>query len=224
MIRILLSALLCSILYVPFTSSAVSQGTVLSTPVQVVAAFQKFPDYEMFCEDATLADWEPVKVGTKFETYLSKELYKLFLWSQCRYPNTPPFYGELDNLIFFDIRYGNSQGAGGTHPATNIRIQFVKHQGADKAIVKVLFDPLLYDLKNITTIYTLIREDGHWKIDDIAPKGVVPEEGEDEEVVADQQQLLENSESIKTDMQNNYRAAEERYKQEQAKKGTAPKP
>ena len=65
--------------------------------------------------------------------------------------------------------------------------------------------------------YSLIREDGHWKIDDIAPKGDFVEEG-------DQEPFLEHSDSIKTDMQNNYRAAEERYQQEQAKKNAVSKP
>jgi len=202
---------------VPAVSLGASQENKVPTSVQVVAAFQKLPDYEMFCEDETLANWEPVKVGAKFEPYLSKELYKLFLWSQCRYPNTPPFYGELHNLIFMDVRFGSRQGYGGTYPAANIRTQLVKNQGADKAIVKVMFDPVAFPLKNITTTYTLIREEGHWKIDDIAPKGDFVEEG-------DQEPFLEHSDSIKTDMQNNYRAAEERYQQEQAKKNAVSKP
>jgi hypothetical protein len=78
---------------------------------------------------------------------------------------------------------------------------------------------LLFDhgrLKNNNTTYTLIREDGHWKIDDIAPKGDFKPDDEDYDAV------LEHSDSIKTDMQNNYRAAEERYQQEQAGK-SAPK-
>jgi hypothetical protein len=110
------------------------------------------------------------------------------------------------------IRFGTGQGYGGTYPATNVRIQLVKNQGAEKAIVKVLFDLVVYALKNLTTTYTLIREDGHWKIDDIAPKGDCRQGDEDYDAV------LEHSDSIKTDMQNNYRAAEERYLQEQAKK------
>jgi hypothetical protein len=36
--------------------------------------------------------------------------------------------------------------------------------------------------------------------------------------------MLQHSDSIKTDMQNNYRAAEKRYQQEQTKKSAAAKP
>jgi hypothetical protein len=192
-----------------------------SKPEKVVAAFQKLPPYEMFCQDGTRRSAEPIKVGAKFEPYLSKEFYKLFSWSQCGEPKLPPGYSGMNNIFYWDIRFG-IENASMTNSVKNIRIQPASYQGSDTAIVKVLFDPLPNDLKNITTIYTLIREDGHWKIDDIAPKGVEPVEGEDEEVTADQQKLLDSSDSIKTDMQNNYRAAAARYKQEQAGK-SAPK-
>jgi hypothetical protein len=70
--------------------------------------------------------------------------------------------------------------------------------------------------QNITPTYTLIRENGHLKIDDIAPKGDYVE-GDDQEP------FLELSDSIKTDMQNNYRAAEEKYSRDQAAKGVSGK-
>lgn len=98
--------------------------------------------------------------------------------------------------------------------ATNIRVQPANFRGPNKAIIKVLYD--FGTLKNIVTIYTLIREDGKWKIDDIVPKGDF-KEGSDEEP------YLQFSKSIKTEMQNNYRKAEMRYQQEQAKKRAGPK-
>ena len=76
---------------------------------------------------------------------------------------------------------------------------------------------MLYDFNrnNTVTVYTLIREDGQWKIDDISPKGDGTEMSESS---------LYFSDSIKTDMQNNYNAAMERYKKEQASKGVSSKP
>jgi hypothetical protein len=94
--------------------------------------------------------------------------------------------------------------------AENIRVQKVKLKGADKTIVKVMYD--FGSLKNLVTTYILIREGGLWKIDDIAPKGDFRKDDEDYDAA------LEHSESIKTDMQNNYNAAEKRYLEEQAKK------
>ena len=209
MIRISLSALLCSFLYVPTVSLGASQETKLSTPVQVVAALQKIPHYEIFCEDETWGSTEPINVGAKFKSYLSKNFYKLFMWSQCVEPEMPPFYVDLNNKFLWDIRFGFENG-GREDMEDNVRIQSAQYKGADKAIVKVMYD--FGTLKNLTTTYTLIREDGHWKIDDIAPKGDFRKDIEDYDAV------LEHSDSIKTDMQKFYRAAEERYKREQSKK------
>jgi hypothetical protein len=207
MIRIFLISMLCSILYVPVVAFGASQDDV-STPVQVVAALQKIPHYEIFCEDETWGSTEPIKVGAKFAPYLSKNFYKLFMWSQCVEPEMPPFYVDLSNKFLWDIRFGFENG-GREDMEDNVRVRPAKTKGSDKAIVKVLYD--FGTLKNLVTTYTLIREDGHWKIDDIAPKGDYVEEGE-------QEPHLEHSDSIKTDMQNNYDAAERRYQQEKAKK------
>jgi hypothetical protein len=216
MIRIFLISLLYSFLYVPVASLAASQETELATPVQVVAAFQKLPHYEMLCLDNTWRNMSPIKIGAELESYLSKNLHKLFMWEECNVPEIPPHDETSRTGITWDIRFGLNEALSyaNTFKAGNVRVQSATNQGSSKAIVKVLFDPTSYNLKNITTTYTLIREDGHWKIDDIAPKGDFKKGDEDYDAV------LEHSDSIKTDMQNNYRAAEERYQQEQAKKGS----
>ena len=216
MINRLLSVILGLLAFVSVIATAASIEFDSSSPEKVVTSFQTLPPYELFCKDETGDGTQAINVGAKFESYLSKDFYKLFMWSQCVEPEMPPFYAELNNKYFWDIRFG-IENSGLTNRVNNIRIQPAKHQGQNKATVKLLFDPMPQELKNVTTIYTLIREDGHWKIDDIAPKGDY-EEGSEGEC------LLEHSDSIKTDMRNNYRAAEERYKQEQAKKGAAPKP
>lgn len=207
--------------YVRFKSDRLLGETISvgnSTPEKLVTAFQEIPDHALACVDETWGGWEALKVGTKFETYFSKEMYKLFMWSQCRSTSMPPFYGDLDNLIFWDIRYGIRLSAHGEelNYAKNIRVQAVKFDGENKATVDVKFDVKIRNVKNITTTYTLIREDGQWKIDDIAPHGDKPKN-------PDQEPALEHSDSIKTDMLNNYRAAEERYKQEQAGKNSTHK-
>ena len=217
MIRILLSALLCLFMYVPITTLGATQETKVTTPIQVVAAFQKIPHYEMFCADNTRRSTAPIKIGKEFDSFLSKDLLKLFMWEECDVPKTPPHDESSYSGITWDIRFGISSAAIGEESviAENIRVQPAKPQAPDKTTVKVLYD--FGTLKNLTTTYTLIREDGHWKVDDIAPKGDYVEDG-------DQEPYLAHSDSIKTDMQNNYRAAEERYQQEQAKKSAVSKP
>jgi hypothetical protein len=208
MTRIFLSALCYLLLYVPATTIGASLETVAQPPVQVVAAFQQIPHYEMFCADETRRSTAPIKIAKKFESLFSRELLKLFLWEECGVPETPPHDESSYSGITWDIRFGISSAAIGEDSviAENIRPQKAKLYGADKATVKILYD--FGTLKNLVTTYTLIREDGHWKIDDLAPKGYATE----------MEELLHSSDSIKTDMQNNYRAAEERYKREQSKK------
>lgn len=209
--RTFLKLLLCGFVLQPFMTI----GAPLETnPMQVAAAFQKIPHYEMFCQTEVWESVEPIKVGEKFKEYLSQKFYRLFQWSQCVEPEIPPHYREREfkGVIYWDFRFGFSySGMTGENSilAENIRLQKAKLYGTDKATIKVLYD--FGTLKNLVTTYTLIREDGHWKIDDIAPKGDYVEEG-------DQEPFLEHSDSIKTDMQKNYDAAEARYKLEQAKK------
>lgn len=221
MIRMLISGFLCMFLYMPIYAVSSPQESESLNPVQVVNMFQKLPPYEMFCENENRGSAEPIKVGEKFNIYLSNQFYKLFLWSQCGEPEVPPHYKgrEFTGVIYFDIRFGFGLASSGANSAKvkNIRIKPAKFQGSDKATVKLIFDPTNYELNNIVTIYTLIREDGKWKIDDIAPKGDFKEGDENYDAA------LEHSDSIKTDMQNNYIAAMARYNKEQAQKGIAPK-
>ena len=213
MIRNLLGVLLCIFLSASFMVNAAEEPRA----EQIVSAFQKLPHYELFCKDESWGSAEPIKVGAKFKSYLGQKFNRLFLWSQCVEPDSPPHYSGLDDFIYWDIRFGfGYTGITGEKSmlATNIRVQPANFRGPNKAIIKVLYD--FGTLKNIVTIYTLIREDGKWKIDDIVPKGDF-KEGSDEEP------YLQFSKSIKTEMQNNYRKAEMRYQQEQAKKRAGPK-
>lgn len=197
----------CVIVLQPFVAMS---DPLEANPIQVVAAFQKISHHEMFCQDETWGDYEPVRVGASFEKFYTKEFYKLFLWSQCRQPKTPPGYARYAP-IHFEIRFGFSySGLSGEKSiiAEHIRVSKPKLQGPDKASVKVLYD--FGTAKNLVTIYTVIREDGQWKIDDIAPHGDFEPDNDGYEP------LLGHSDSIKSDMQNNYNEAEARYKQETA--------
>lgn len=210
MIRKLMGVMLLCLLAKPLMAENLSITSVVAKPEQVVSSFQELPHNELICEDKTWGDFQPNKVGVKFATYFSNDLYKLFFWTQCGKPKSPPpHYSGLDVPILWDIRFGFPFTAllgEQSVIARNIRVQKAKFQGADKAIVKVLFD---FNRKNTVTIYTLIREDGQWKIDDISPKGDGTEMSESS---------LYFSDSIKTDMQKNYRKAEEHYQKEQALK------
>jgi hypothetical protein len=215
---ILQLAVLTTVLLIAATSA--NAADVLS-PEQVVAEFQKVPHYEMFCKDESWKGAEPNKVREKFRTYFSKELYRLFMWSECFEPDTPEHYGGLNSNIYFDIRFSISYGnlyLEDTEPiyATDIRIRRAGNKNdATKAIMDVNFN---YGSTKMFTSYTLILEYGHWKIDDIAPQGDYIKNPKNEKEDLHNENALDHSDSIKTDMQNNYRAAEDRYKQEQAKK------
>jgi len=182
--------LLGMFLFVPLIAASAPNSINTSKLEQVVSAFQKLPTHDLLCKEEAFKNWEPIKVGTIFEPYLSKEFYKLFLWTQCRNTNIPPFYSGFDNLIPWDIRFGFGYGSE-VNLGESIRVSHAKLKGSSKAIINVFFD--YGTLKNITTTYTLIREDGHWKIDDIAPKGDEPNEYNGDTA-------LEHSDSIKTDM------------------------
>jgi hypothetical protein len=211
MIRNLTCVMLLCFLAQPLMAENLPITAVVAKPEQVVSLFQKLPHYELICEDKTWGDFEPNKVGVKFATYFSDDLYKLFFWTQCGKPKSPPpHYSGLDFPILWDIRFGFPFTAllgEQSVIARNIRVQKARLQGSDKAIVKVLYD---FNRNNTVTVYTLIREDGQWKIDDISPKGDGTEMSESS---------LYFSESIKTDMQNNYNAAMERYNKELVIKG-----
>jgi len=212
MSRILLTLFLWAFLLVTNSVLSAPLEAGIKRPEQLVLPFQEIPPYEFLCIDEIRGSAKPDKVGAKFTTYLSKEFYKLFLWTQCGEPEIPPRYdGQLDNMFYWDIRFGND-GESSKPKATNIRLNPTKYQGSDKAIIKLIFDLGIYE--NITTTYTLIREDGHWKIDDIAPKGDPVTKENDGDTV------LERSNSIKTDMQKNYNAALAHYNKEQAQQNT----
>lgn len=221
MIRGLMKGMLLMLLSAPLVTKGASIESGISGPEQVVSAFQKLPHYEMFCKDKTWGGVEPIKVGAKFKSYLSQKFFKLFLWSQCVEPDFPPRYFELDAPILWEIRYGFTiTGLLGEESivVTNVRVQSAKFRGTDTASVKVLYD--FGTLKNLPTTYTVNRENGQWKIDDIAPKGDYAESRNEDQ----QDSFLRHSKSIKTEMQRNYRKAEVRYQQEQTKKRVAPKP
>lgn len=212
MIHKLVGAIISLILLMPLVALSDDSATDTQTPEKVVVDFQKLPHHELFCEKDDWQEWDRANVGAKFKAALSKQFYKLVMWSQCAEPENPRSTTHYDRNFFWDIRYGlHDPSTRGVIFVDNFRVQKAKYHGPDKAKVEFIFDVPNTHLKNITTTYTLIREDGHWKIDDIAPHGDYEEDSEREPA-------LEHSDSIKTDMQNNYSAAEARYKQEQVKK------
>jgi hypothetical protein len=215
--KILILLLTILIMALPIATNYANAADTTS-PEKVVAEFQKVPHYEMFCKDENWKGVEPNKVREKFKTYFSKELFRLFMWSECFEPDTPDHYGELNSNFYYDIRFSISYMdvyIEKTYLVKDILIRLPKRQSKDKAIVNVNFN---FGSTKMFTSYTLIREDGQWKIDDIAPQANYIKNPKNEEEEYANDGALDHSDSIKTDMQNNYRAAEERYKQEQAKK------
>ena len=198
--------------------------TNISSPEQVVAEFQKLPRSEMFCLDESWNAGAAIPTIKKnFQSKLSKDLYKLFLWSECVEPEVPPHYGDLYNAFYYDIRFSIPVISGHKNnrpsPISDIRIATIKNNNPAQTIVRVDFSN---KGTKMFTRYTLIQEDGSWKIDDISPQatfvnGRQPADNYGYEIA----DYNFSSDSIKTDMQKNYDAAMKRYTQEQ---GAKPKP
>jgi hypothetical protein len=132
------------------------------------------------------------------------------MWTECVEPNTPLHYGDIRTDFSYDVRFSIPYSdllLEKTYLAKDIHIRLIKNQGRDKAIVNVNSN---YLGTKMFTSYTLIRENGQWKIDDIAPQA--------DYVKGSDMDTFDHSDSIKADMQGFYRAAVERYKQEQARK------
>lgn len=215
MYKKILIFLLFSLVWVLPVTSHMAYAADTTSPEQVVAEFQKFPHNEMFCLDKSWnAGAKMSVIERNLKTYLSKDLYKLFLWSECVEPEVPPHYGGLYNALYFDIRFSiplSDLRLEKKYLAKDIRVNIIKQNGVDKAVVGVYYN---YDGTKMFTRYTLIQEEGQWKIDDIAPQANY--------VKGSEVESYEHSDSIKTEMQENYNAAMARYKEEQAKKGVVP--
>ena len=195
-------------------SSFMAEASSAPTPEQVVTPFQKLPHYEMSCQDESKEHAKPSKISEELVSYFSKEYLRLFLWSQCFAPEIPPHYsyserGDEEGFLNYDIRFGTDsywdEDAANSY-IENIRVQKAQFTGADKATIKVLYGNHKPDMY---ATYTLIREDGQWKIDDIAPQGDYDANDEYQEDTA-----LAHSDSTKADMQTSYGKANARYQKE----------
>ena len=171
------------------------------TPVQ---AFQRMPPQEVFC---SVENWETGENGVpeilmpKFDKLFGKEMLRLFVWANCRKPKFPHML-ETERSFFWDFRYG-TPGKSSEGDIVNIRVLPAKQIKDGRARVTVLYD--WGTKKNLMTLYTLIREDGQWKIDDIALKGYSTE----------MEEYLPSSKSLKTELQAAYKRAEEKYLKDQ---------
>jgi predicted DNA-binding antitoxin AbrB/MazE fold protein len=200
----LMMALLLSTFPV-FSAEYVANNGVVS-PDGIVREFQRIPHYEMFCLDSTWKNGlQPTTVGKKVRPYLSKELYKLFMWAQCMEPKMPPQYPDIDAPITREIRFGFTasglQGAKGVD-AKNIRVQVISALKKEKVVIKVLYDDGV--LKNLTANYTVILEEGQWKIDDISLKGYSTR----------MEEIIPSSKSLKAEIRTSYKLAEKKCKQD----------
>lgn len=180
------------------------------SPEQLVREFQRQTHAEMDCRGSDGAR-KPQLVGPKMAGSLSHDFYKVFMRVQCDMRLS--LLSNLHDLrvaLPWDMRFGFTFGMmGGSELksvlATNIRAKTLRSPTDGKALVKVLYDGLGF--KDLTATYTVIREDGQWKIDDIAVKGYTTGGGEPEV-------LVYGSKSIKAEMQATYQRAEAKCMQD----------
>ncbi len=165
----------------------------------VVERFQKVPANILFC-DHDRWDADPELALPIMRGFLSNEMLHLYSWIQC---SEPSYIRPLDKERYFrwDFRYG-TQAQGGSDYVKNIRIRPTQAAPGKQVQVQVLWDN--GDIKNTWARYTLIREDGQWRIDDIALKGYS----------SNVEEYLPGTKSLKTELQAAYKRAEAKCLQE----------
>jgi len=200
------------------TSEAAIAQDNLKTARALVEEFQTLPKQDLFCAEQ---DWTRdtrssensmllKRMIPKYKHFFSKEFYRLFMWVQCYVPETPPQitrglykYNISPEGYYRDFRFGTQ--ADEDNPTDTIRVLPPRSVEADRMTVRVTYAWQLW------TDYTLVREDGAWKIDDMAPKAVRTE----------METLHWGSKSLKRDLQIVYRLSEEQYRKEQSSKKSA---
>ena len=188
------------IMLLVFFSASLSERVIASPSLvpekRIVEEFQKIPEHWPICSDA---NWEvddtPGGVTRGMQRYLSTEMMRLFKWIQCDDPQHLNAIAQERNFSW-DFRYGTPRGKGALDSIKIIRIQPPKSVAPNRSIVVVNYEN--GSDKNLWTRYTLIRENGEWKIDDIALKGYSTE----------MEEILPSSKSLKIELQAAYKRAE----------------
>lgn len=167
---------------------------------RLVQKFQQVPARHMFCSETRMESADaPEVILPQITHFLSQELLKFFAWIQCEQPGQPKPL-KNDNSYRWDFRYGLSITASNDYEShiNNLRVQTGQIQANKSIRVKVVFNSDVVGDIPLYTIYTLIRENGEWKIDDIALKGYSTE----------MEEILPGSKSLKTEFQAAYKRAE----------------
>jgi hypothetical protein len=196
-------------------SVSVLANTTQEHELSLVTEFQTISEQWPFCSNT---GWErggnPEIVIPEMRRFLSTEMLRLFVWIQCEEPRPPRPLSD-DQNYYWDFRYGTA-AMGGLHGVKVLNIYKLRTSSQINKVVIVEYE--YGTLKQLWARYTLVKENGTWKIDDIALKGYkldMGEEGED--------QLLPASKSLKTELQAAYKRAEDKYNRDQAAKGVSVK-
>ena len=163
----------------------------------VVENFQKVPAHFLLYSDDR---WEvnPEISIPRIRQFLGGEMLRLFSWIQCGEPPQPSPL-KKERSYYWDFRNGLSQTESSYSKSRvkNLRVSQGKILSRNRAVIKAIFNFYLVEDKEMSTTYTLIREDNKWKIDDIALKGYSTEAEE----------ILPSSKSLKTELQAAYKRA-----------------
>ena len=174
----------------------------------VVENFQKVPAHFLLCSDDR---WEvnPEISIPKIRQFLGGEMLRLFSWIQCGEPPQPSPL-KKERSYYWDFRNGLPQAESSYSKSRvkNLRVTQGKILSRNRAVIKAIFNFYLIEDKEMSTTYTLIREDNKWKIDDIALKGYSTE----------MEEILPGSKSLKTELQAAYKRAEAKYQKDQQNK------
>lgn len=206
MIRKVLFAFL-SLMVIPISFAASITSNDIEDAKKLVEQFQKVPAEHMFC--SARGDrgerWEPggdgEKVLPEMARYFSVEMSRLFAWIHCGSPEYPRPSRQESVSFYWDFRYGVSEAEAGDSPRSatkNIRVLAPLDWKGQRITIKVLFNYYQIPQTDLYAVYTLIKENGYWKIDDISLKGFTTEIVE----------ILPSTKSLKNDIKTSYKRAE----------------
>ena len=202
-------------IFILFTTYATHAYTITSNDLldvkKLVGEFHKVPPEHMFCSARAERGfrWEPggdpELVLPEITHFFSSELLRLFGWIQCAVPRHPaPLRSESINY-YWDFRYGLSQAESESESrnTNNLRILTPQKGKVSSITITVLYNYYGAGKTDLQTTYILIRENGHWKIDDISLKGFELDMGDE-----GREWLVAHSKSLKTELQAAYKRAE----------------
>ena len=212
MIRKIILAMLLVGISISSQAELTQKGGELKDAQVLIQAFNALPNHVLFCSQPDFEAIDFDKLRPNLQPFFSTAFSKLFAWAHCEDAKPP----RKSVSYYWDFRNGLSRSE--SNYGDEIRVKNVKVLPAtllsgNRASVKTTYNFYMAGKTTLLTTYTLIFENGTWKIDDIALKGFVLNKGTEAE-----ETVLPVSKSLKTELKADYDEAEQKYIQDKAGK------